>query len=82
MGMEKVDFGWYLKRISASAMVGYLGGIAGYLLLKSPILASVLPTKLLPAFASIVAAAKPERPAPMMWIASCSAMTMLHGREV
>merc|ERR1711988_2041261 len=53
MGMEKVDFGWYLKRISASAMVGYLGGIAGYLLLKSPILASVLPTKLLPAFASM-----------------------------
>ena len=53
MGMEKVDFGWYLKRISASAMVGYLGGIAGYLLLKSPIIANILPTKLLPAFASM-----------------------------
>ena len=29
MGMEKVDFGWYAKRISLYALLGYLGGIKG-----------------------------------------------------
>jgi Na+/H+ antiporter NhaD/arsenite permease-like protein len=33
MGMEKVDFLWYLKRISVPALVGYFAGIAVYLLL-------------------------------------------------
>jgi Na+/H+ antiporter NhaD/arsenite permease-like protein len=33
MGMEKIDFIWYLKRISLLALMGYLGGAAVYLLL-------------------------------------------------
>jgi Na+/H+ antiporter NhaD/arsenite permease-like protein len=31
MGMEKIDFIWYLKRISLLAAMGYLGGAAVYL---------------------------------------------------
>ncbi len=31
MGMEKVDFIWYLKKISVLALIGYLGGAAVYL---------------------------------------------------
>lgn len=34
MGMEKVDFIWYLKKISVLAMAGYLAGGAVYLLLQ------------------------------------------------
>lgn len=33
MGLEKVDFFWYLKRISLAAVVGYFAGIAIYLVL-------------------------------------------------
>lgn len=33
MGLEHVDFFWYLKRISFAALVGYLAGIGTYLLL-------------------------------------------------
>lgn len=33
MGMEKVDFVWYLKRITVPALLGFLGGIGVYLLL-------------------------------------------------
>lgn len=33
MGMEKVDFIWYLKKISFLALIGYLGGAAVYLVL-------------------------------------------------
>lgn len=32
MGMEKVDFVWYLKKISLLALIGYAGGAAVYLL--------------------------------------------------
>lgn len=32
MGLESVDFVWYAKNITASALVGYLGGIGAYLL--------------------------------------------------
>jgi NhaD family Na+/H+ antiporter len=32
MGMEKVDFLWYLKKISVVALVGYFAGIGVYLL--------------------------------------------------
>jgi Na+/H+ antiporter NhaD/arsenite permease-like protein len=32
MGLEKVDFIWYLKRITLPALVGYAAGIAAYLL--------------------------------------------------
>jgi Na+/H+ antiporter NhaD/arsenite permease-like protein len=34
MGMEKIDFIWYLKRISFLAMLGYFGGAAAYLILQ------------------------------------------------
>ena len=30
MGIEKIDFCWYLKRISLLAIVGYLSGAAVY----------------------------------------------------
>ncbi|MCB1114277.1 MAG: sodium:proton antiporter NhaD [Chlamydiia bacterium] len=33
MGLEKVPFGWYLKRITLPAMIGYFAGIAAYLLI-------------------------------------------------
>lgn len=32
MGMEKIDFIWYLKRISLLALIGYLAGAAAYIL--------------------------------------------------
>jgi Na+/H+ antiporter NhaD/arsenite permease-like protein len=31
MGMEKIDFIWYLKKISFIALLGYLSGAAVYL---------------------------------------------------
>ena len=40
MGLEKIDFGWYLKNISLIAMLGYLAGAAvliGELMLFDPI---------------------------------------------
>lgn len=36
MGMEKIDFIWYLKRISFLAMMGYFAGAAFYLLVSHP----------------------------------------------
>jgi Na+/H+ antiporter NhaD/arsenite permease-like protein len=33
MGMEKIEFGWYLKRISFLAALGYFAGAAVYLLM-------------------------------------------------
>jgi hypothetical protein len=30
MGLEKIPFGWYLKRISFLALLGYFAGIAVY----------------------------------------------------
>lgn len=35
MGMEKIDFIWYVKRISLLALMGYTGGAAYYLLVHS-----------------------------------------------
>ena len=32
MGLEKIEFLWYAKRISGLAMLGYLGGAATYIL--------------------------------------------------
>ncbi len=47
MGLEKVDFLWYAKKITASAFVGYMGGVGTYLALKyglaSTVSAAVLP---------------------------------------
>ena len=34
MGMEKIDFGWYLRRISWLALLGYAGGAGVYLLIQ------------------------------------------------
>lgn len=34
MGLEKIDFGWYLKRITFLALLGYLAGIGVFLLEK------------------------------------------------
>lgn len=31
MGLEKIEFFWYVKRISGLAMLGYLGGAATYI---------------------------------------------------
>jgi Na+/H+ antiporter NhaD/arsenite permease-like protein len=33
MGMEKIDFIWYLKKISLLALLGYLSGAATYIAL-------------------------------------------------
>jgi Na+/H+ antiporter NhaD/arsenite permease-like protein len=33
MGLEKIDFIWYLKKISWLAVLGYFAGIAVYILL-------------------------------------------------
>lgn len=30
MGLEKIDFGWYLKKISLLAVAGYIGGAITY----------------------------------------------------
>jgi Na+/H+ antiporter NhaD/arsenite permease-like protein len=30
MGMERIDFFWYLRNISALALLGFLGGVAAY----------------------------------------------------
>jgi hypothetical protein len=32
MGLEKIDFIWYLKRISLLALLGYLSGAGVYIL--------------------------------------------------
>ena len=34
MGMEKIDFMWYLKKISVIALIGYFAGAACYLILQ------------------------------------------------
>lgn len=34
MGMERVDFFWYLRKISLAALLGFLGGILVYVLLE------------------------------------------------
>jgi Na+/H+ antiporter NhaD/arsenite permease-like protein len=35
MGLEKIDFFWYLKKISLLALIGYLGGAAVYYFLHA-----------------------------------------------
>lgn len=37
MGLEKVDFGWYLKNISLLALIGYLSG-AGFFVLQEEVI--------------------------------------------
>jgi Na+/H+ antiporter NhaD/arsenite permease-like protein len=35
MGLEKIDFFWYLRKVSFLAVMGYLSGAAVYIILKS-----------------------------------------------
>ena len=32
MGLEKIHFFWYVKRISGLALLGYIGGLAVYII--------------------------------------------------
>ena len=32
MGLEKIDFIWYVKKVSWLALIGYFGGVAAYIL--------------------------------------------------
>lgn len=47
MGLEKVDFVWYTKKVSIGATIGYFAGIATYLsqyaLMNDGALAGILP---------------------------------------
>lgn len=38
MGMEKIDFFWYFKKIAGLALIGFLGGFITYVLLRDYIL--------------------------------------------
>lgn len=42
MGLEKITFGWYMKKISWIALVGYLAGIFSYWLIRTFIFTSQL----------------------------------------
>ena len=33
MGMEKIDFGWYLKKITLLALLGYFAGAAVFIMM-------------------------------------------------
>jgi Na+/H+ antiporter NhaD/arsenite permease-like protein len=35
MGLEKIDFVWYLKKISILALIGYFAGAGTYILIQS-----------------------------------------------
>ena len=35
MGLEKIDFVWYLKKISILALLGYFAGAGTYILMQS-----------------------------------------------
>jgi hypothetical protein len=34
MGMEKIEFGWYLRKISLWAILGYTAGAVVYLVMR------------------------------------------------
>ena len=34
MGLEKIDFMWYVKKISILALIGYFSGVGTYILLQ------------------------------------------------
>lgn len=38
MGMEKIDFVWYVKKISLLALIGYFAGAGVYLLMNTPMI--------------------------------------------
>jgi hypothetical protein len=35
MGLEKIDFMWYLKKVSILAVLGYMAGAAAYIIQHS-----------------------------------------------
>lgn len=35
MGLEQVDFFWYLRRVAFSAIIGFFAGVGTYLLLMA-----------------------------------------------
>ena len=35
MGLEKITFGWYMKRITWIAFVGYVAGMGSYWLIRT-----------------------------------------------
>ena len=48
MGLEKIDFVWYLKKISILALLGYFAGAGTYILMQSlRIFAFLIETKYL-----------------------------------
>jgi Na+/H+ antiporter NhaD/arsenite permease-like protein len=36
MGLEKIEFGWYIRNISGLALAGYLAGAGAYMAIQSP----------------------------------------------
>jgi Na+/H+ antiporter NhaD/arsenite permease-like protein len=42
MGLEKITFGWYMKKVSWIAFVGYIAGILSYWLIRTYIFATPL----------------------------------------
>ena len=42
MGLEKITFGWYMKRVSWIAFVGYLTGILSYFIIRTFIMPTAL----------------------------------------
>ena len=42
MGLEKITFGWYMKRVSWIAFVGYLAGILSYFIIRTYIMQTAL----------------------------------------
>jgi hypothetical protein len=38
MGMEKIDFFWYFKKIAWLALIGFLGGFGAFILIRDYIL--------------------------------------------
>ena len=54
MGLEKVDFLWYAKKVSLGATVGYFAGIGTYLLEKSILTGTLFGGAAAPQLASAV----------------------------
>jgi hypothetical protein len=52
MGLEKVDFVWYTKKVSIGATIGYFAGIATYLLQYSIMNGGII-NSLLPQFSLV-----------------------------
>ena len=42
MGLEKITFGWYMKRITWIAFLGYIAGILSYWIIRTYIFTAPL----------------------------------------